>query len=116
MFMLRIRFDTFCTVPVIASSAPMRLAKRIAATAGLQVACLRLTCDRRDIDEREPAQFLSTSVSIAHTGKPLLFVSASAPDSAFQAGIDQFEIKDGNRLRNGGSAVYAEAAPQRHEV
>src|SRR5436309_11926480 len=29
MFMLRIRFDTFCTVPVIASSAPMRWAKRI---------------------------------------------------------------------------------------
>jgi hypothetical protein len=27
MFMLRIRFDTFCTVPVIASSAPMRWAK-----------------------------------------------------------------------------------------
>src|SRR6516165_4663203 len=29
MFMLRIRFDTFCTVPVIASSAPIRRAKRI---------------------------------------------------------------------------------------
>ena len=29
MFMLRIRFDTFCTVPVIASSAPMRRAKLI---------------------------------------------------------------------------------------
>src|SRR6266403_1129462 len=42
MFMLRIRFDTFCTVPV----------------------------------------------------------SASTPDSAFQTCIDQFEIKDGNRLRN----------------
>jgi len=28
----------------------------IAATAGLQVACLRLACDWRDIDEREPAR------------------------------------------------------------
>jgi hypothetical protein len=28
----------------------------IAATAGLQVACLRLACDRRDINEREPAR------------------------------------------------------------
>jgi hypothetical protein len=41
-------------------------------------------------------------------GKPLLVVSASAPDSAFQACIDQFEIKDGNRLRNSGSAGYAQ--------
>ena len=29
----------------------------------------------------------------------------STPDSAFQACIDQFEIKDGNRLRNSGSAA-----------
>jgi len=27
----------------------------IAATTGLQIACLRLVCDRRDLDEREPA-------------------------------------------------------------
>jgi len=32
-------------------------------------------------------------------GKPLLFIGPSAPDSAFQACVDQFEIKDGNRLR-----------------
>jgi len=39
------------------------------------------------------------------TGKPLLFIGPSTPDSAFQACIDQFEIKDGNRLRNSGSAA-----------
>jgi len=39
---------------LIASSAPMRRAKGdIAAAAGSQVACLRLTCD---IDKREPAR------------------------------------------------------------
>jgi hypothetical protein len=42
---------------------------------------------------------------IAQTGKPLLFVKPNTPDSAFQACIDQFEIKDGNRLRNSGSAA-----------
>jgi len=42
---------------------------------------------------------------IAQTGKPLLFIRPSTPDSAFQARIDQFEIKDGNRLRNSGSAA-----------
>jgi hypothetical protein len=42
---------------------------------------------------------------IAQTGKPLLFVKPSTPDSAFQACIDQFEIKDGNRLRNSESAA-----------
>ena len=41
----------------------------------------------------------------AQTGKPFLFISASAPDSAFQACINQFEIKDGNRLRSSGSAA-----------
>ena len=34
-------------------------------------------------------------------GKPLLFIRPSTTDSAFQACIDQFEIKDGNRLRDG---------------
>jgi hypothetical protein len=42
---------------------------------------------------------------IAQTGKPLLFIRPSTRDSAFQARIDQFEIKDGNRLRNSGSAA-----------
>jgi hypothetical protein len=42
---------------------------------------------------------------IAQTGKPLLFIRPNAPDSAFQARIDQFEIKDGNRLRDSGSAA-----------
>jgi hypothetical protein len=41
MFMLRIRFDTFCTVPVIASSAPMRRAKRISQP---PQACRLLAC------------------------------------------------------------------------
>jgi hypothetical protein len=50
-------FDTFCTVPVIASSAPMRRANWISQPPqGLQVACLRLACDWRVIDEREPAR------------------------------------------------------------
>src|SRR6516162_608978 len=45
------------TVPVIASSAPMRRANWISQPPqGLQVACLRLACDWRDIDEREPAR------------------------------------------------------------
>jgi hypothetical protein len=75
----------------------------IAATAGLQVACLRLACDRRDIDEREPARVPEYLPQlITQTGKPLLFIGPSTPDSAFQACIDQFEIKDGNRLRNSG--------------
>ncbi len=34
-----------------------------------------------------------------------VFIRPSAPDNAFQACIDQFEIKDGNRLRNSGSAA-----------
>jgi hypothetical protein len=79
------------------------------ATAGLQVVCLRLACDWRDIDEREPAlvpEYLPQL--IAQTGKPLLFVRPSTPDSAFQACIDQFEIKDGNRLRNSGSLVRSQ--------
>jgi hypothetical protein len=42
---------------------------------------------------------------ITQTGKPLLFIRPSTPDSAFQACVDQFEIKDGNRLRNSGSAA-----------
>jgi hypothetical protein len=42
---------------------------------------------------------------IAQAGKPRLFIRPSAADCAFQACIDQFEIKDGNRLRNGGSAA-----------
>jgi hypothetical protein len=72
----------------------------------LQVAGQRLACDRRDIDEREPARVLEYLPQlIAQTGKPLLFIRPSAPDSAFQARIDQFEIKDGNRLRNSGSAA-----------
>src|SRR5262249_58889635 len=79
---------------------------RIAAAVGLQVACQRFACDWRDIDEREPARVPEyLQQLIAQTGKPLLFVKPSAPDSAFQACIDQFEIKDGNRLRNSGSAA-----------
>src|SRR6266567_8805958 len=46
MFMLRIRFDTFCTVPVIASSAPMRRAKRISQP---PQACRLLACASRAI-------------------------------------------------------------------
>jgi len=38
-------------------------------------------------------------------GEPLLFIRPSAADSTFQACIDQFEIKDCNRLRNSGSAA-----------
>src|SRR5262249_34843020 len=78
----------------------------IAATAGLQVACLRLARDRRDIDEREPArvpEYLPQLITQA--GKPLLFIRPITPDTALQACIDQFEIKDGNRLRNSGSAA-----------
>jgi hypothetical protein len=45
---------------------------------------------------------------IAQTGKSLLFIRASTPDSAFQACIDQFKIKDGNRLRNSGSLVRSQ--------
>src|SRR5215831_7208808 len=41
MFMLRIRFDTFCTVPVIASSAPMRRANWISQPSQ---ACRLLAC------------------------------------------------------------------------
>jgi hypothetical protein len=83
----------------------------------LQVAGQRLACDWRDIDEREPARGPeSLPQLIAQTGKPLLFVRPNTPDSAFQACIDQFEIKDGNRLRNSGSAANEQYGPQRHEV
>jgi hypothetical protein len=34
-------------------------------------------------------------VSASSWGKPLRFIRPSTPDSAFQARIDQFEIKDG---------------------
>jgi hypothetical protein len=52
------------------------------------------------------------------SGSPaaLLFIRPSTADSAFQACIDQFEIKDGNRLRNSGSAAYEQYGPQRHAV
>src|SRR6516162_9726156 len=46
MFMLRIRFDTFCTVPVIASSAPMRRARCISQP---PQACRLLACASRAI-------------------------------------------------------------------
>src|SRR6516162_6932792 len=46
MFMLRIRFDTFCTVPVIASSAPMRRANWISQP---PQACRLLACTSRAI-------------------------------------------------------------------
>src|SRR5262249_27692574 len=46
MFMLRIRFDTFCTVPVIASLAPMRWAKQISQPSQ---ACRLLACASRAI-------------------------------------------------------------------
>src|SRR6516165_1964816 len=46
MFMLRIRFDTFCTVPVIASSAPMRRANWISQP---PQACRLLACASRAI-------------------------------------------------------------------
>ena len=46
MFMLRIRFDTFCTVPVIASSAPMRRANWISQPSQ---ACRLLACASRAI-------------------------------------------------------------------
>jgi len=52
---------------------------------------------------------------IAQTGKLLLFITPSTPDSAFQARIDQFEIKDGNRLRNSGWAANEQEGPQRYE-
>jgi hypothetical protein len=45
-------FDTFCMIASPYASSQLD----IAATAGLQVACLRLACDWRDIDEREPAR------------------------------------------------------------
>jgi len=78
----------------------------IASTAGLPVACLRLVCDWRDIDERESVPSPSVAAAIDRSdGQAALFISASAPDSTFQACIDQFEIKDGNRLCNSGSAA-----------
>jgi hypothetical protein len=77
----------------------------------LQVACLRLACDRRDIDEREPA-----SLPVDRSGGQAAPVHQSTAGSAFQAGIDQFEIKDGNRLRNSGSAANEQYGPQRYEV
>ena len=78
----------------------------IAATAGLQVACLRLACDWRDIDEREPVPSPSVAAAIDRSdGQAALFISSSAPDCALHACIDQFEIKDGNRLGCSGSAA-----------
>src|SRR5262245_65960872 len=57
MFMLRIRFDTFCTGAGDREFGPHASGKvHIAAAAGLQVASLRFACDRRDIDERKAAR------------------------------------------------------------
>jgi len=72
----------------------------------LQVACLCFACDWREIDKRKPTR-VSEQLSqlIAHTGKPLLFISPSTSHSPLQTCIDQLEIKHGNRLRSARSAT-----------
>src|SRR6266446_1087957 len=61
MFMLRIRFDTFCTVPVIASSAPMRLAKSIPQPpqACRLLACASLAIGVMSTSEKRPESLSS---------------------------------------------------------
>src|SRR6516164_6825014 len=56
MFMLRIRFDTFCTVPVIASSAPMRRANWISqpSQACRLLACASLAIGVISMSEKRP--------------------------------------------------------------
>src|SRR5215831_9385674 len=53
MFMLRIRFDTFCTVPVIASSAPMRRANWISQARRL-LACASRAIGVISMSEKRP--------------------------------------------------------------
>ena len=51
-----IRFETFCTMPVISRSAPNCFGElEVAAAAGLQIAVTGGIPDRRDIEQLEPA-------------------------------------------------------------
>src|SRR5262249_14214312 len=65
MFMLRIRFDTFCTVPVIASSAPMRRANWISQP---PQACRLLACASRAIGVISTSENRPESLSSCRNG------------------------------------------------
>ena len=95
MFTLRIRFETFWTVPVIASSAPRRLAScasqppqacRLLACASLATGAMSTSANRPEFLQPQPQL-------IAQVAKARLFVGARALDLPLHAGVDQFEIE-----------------------
>ena len=94
--MLRIRFETFCTTPVISRSAPSCLCQfHVTAAASLQIALMRRSIDRRDIDDLELAglaQFLAHLIADPH--QPVMFVGLRCRRiSPSKAGVDHLEIE-----------------------
>ena len=92
--MLRIRFETFCTVPVIGTELLRQIG--VAAAARLQVGSARLVPHRRDVDDFELARACHERTQLITKPRQAGgFVDPRTVGRAFEAGVNQFEIEDG---------------------
>src|ERR1700744_6450861 len=93
--MFKMKFETFCTTPVISRSALSCCASfRSHPAAGLQIVLMRRSIHRRDIDDLEPAglpEFLPDLIPDAK--QPIVFVRTRAIHLSGKAGIDHLEIE-----------------------
>ena len=101
--MLRMRFETFCTTSGNGEiGAELLRIFHVAAAAGLQVAGVRRSIDRSDVEQAEPAELGEFPAQlVAGAPQPFMLVIPRPVYLTLQAGINQFEIEYGDFRRVG---------------